>query len=157
MDWFRMDSDAMRHPKIGALAKNLDMNRYMVIGHLVCLLGGVAEHAETGSLDGVDDDTLELWSEWHGDAGKFANALRFVGLIDASNNEIHGWKKRHDCMLKERKRKTVLRKRRWDRARSVPAEKCATSDGTERAPARVYRTVPSNYNYTPPSPSRGGE
>ena len=110
MEWFRMDSDMPRHPKVCALAKALDADRVTVLGHLVCFLAGVAEHAENGSLKHVDDEAIEVWSAWHGDAGKFARALKSVGLIDAKRCDVHGWKKRHEYMIRERKRKARVRK-----------------------------------------------
>jgi len=151
MDWFRVDSDLPRHPHVLRLADKLDIGKAQALGHLTMLWCAVAEHAEDGSLANVTDGELEAWAEWPRDRkNEFANALRDAGWIGAKK-DMSGWAKRHEYMLRERKRKQELRNGKPDAARPARAPRAPRPEGDARtaralsAPPRgdaANRTVP---------------
>lgn len=120
MEWFRVDSDFPRHPRIQRLARTLAIPIPHAIGHLTCLFAAVAEHSEDGSLVGIDDADLEMWGQWSGEQGTFAAALKAEdGLIVVAKGraELRGWLKRHEQMFAERARRAENRVKDADRKR----------------------------------------
>lgn len=114
MDWFQVDSDMVRHPRVVRIAHKLRIPLARAIGHVVMFWSCVAEHAEWGDLTTISDDEVEVWSQWNGPRGKWAAALVDVGLVDAAR-QVHGWRERHERFLLERERKQ--RERLADRER----------------------------------------
>ena len=131
MDWFRVDSDVVEHPRVMQLAHRLHISRTLALGHLVTLWARVAKHAESGSLAGIEDSVVEQWAEWHpkkgAKSGEFVAALIAIGaLTDNAKRELRGWKKRNDYLMRERKRKQDMEKRRARPARNPRADSVPT-------------------------------
>lgn len=111
MNWFRVDTSLVSHPRLHALAEHLEIEPLIALGHLVAFWSGIAEHAERGDLSTISDTTIEAWAHWRGGRHDFAEALQRVGFLDADRT-VHGWIKRQDGMIKTRERKA----REWREA-----------------------------------------
>ena len=125
MDWFRVDSDIARHPKIVKLAHKLHISSVQALGHVIALFGCVAEHAESGDVSDVDDDGIEEWALWRGDRELFARAIAEVGILDVATRTIHGWEERHEATLRERVRAK-------DRVRAFRQRSCKSGERNAR-------------------------
>jgi hypothetical protein len=152
VDWFRLDSDVLRHPRVLKLMRLLKLSPAQAVGHLTCLFCGIAEHAEDGSLVHVEDEDIEIWAEWIDRDGRFANALIEVGIIETEPRHLHGWWERHEQMFKERERKA--RERLADQKRKAADRKEKHRNPVRKVSAGQTPDGPENVRPSPPDENR---
>ena len=99
MFWIRVASDLADSPKIGALARELRVNRDTAFARLVTLWGWVARHAPTGDLGSVPDSEVAHGAKWRGRPERFVAGLQASGLMD--HRIIHDWERMNGRSLAE--------------------------------------------------------
>lgn len=80
--WIRVNARLADDASVRAFGRELfpDLPAWIAIeaacGLLVTLWGRVIDEQEDGDLSGRDDDAIEEWAKWRGEAGVFARAFR---------------------------------------------------------------------------------
>ena len=103
MNWFRVDADIDRHPKVLRLAAILGVDRFKALGYLLVVLSNVARYAEDGDLSPFQSEVLAGWIGGR-NGRNVVESLFEAGIIDRTTRHVHGWMKRQKPMLDKRDR-----------------------------------------------------
>lgn len=90
----RMKRSAFDHPKIGRLAKLLDVPKYGAIGIVESLWQFTAKHAPAGDVGKWSDEEIAASMGWTGDSSALVSALveaRLLDLDPAARLIVHDW------------------------------------------------------------------
>ncbi len=161
MDWFKVATTFVDHPKVGALADELRIPETRAIGHILCLWTWVARYREDGDLTGVSGRDLARAARWKKGADRFVGALLKTGLLDLEGADIadlhqmdackiaelrqsmscntlgvHGWLEQHGRQLEERDRARE-RARKWREKKALEAQGGGDANANDDSTVRV--------------------
>lgn len=87
---FRISVDFWYHPKTKKLIRRLGLEG---VRSLQILWAWTAANRPSGSLTGMDDEDIELASDWNGEIGSFVKALKELHWLDQNQEGfvIHDW------------------------------------------------------------------
>lgn len=116
--WIRVNARLADDAEVRAFARRLlpDAPAWLAVeagvGLLVTLWGRVIDEQEDGNISQRDDDVLEEWAKWRGEAGRFATMFREAFAPDG---RIKLWQEYQGSLIarrekdRERKRQSVGR------------------------------------------------
>lgn len=173
MAWIESHQTLARHPKTKAVARDLNISRVTVVGHLHYLWWWALDYAEDGDLSGFSDDDIAEEAGWEGDADRFVLALRQSGFL-SDDMRINDWSDYTGRLVAQREGNRERQRRFRDRHRDVTephprAERDVTQantvgnsdvtrDVTPRNGATVHNpTVPNQPNQTEPTQPTTGD
>lgn len=85
------------HPKTKKLARRLGPGGPWA---MVCLILWAGQNRPDGSLDGMDEEDIELAAGWDGDMGAFVKAAVEIGFLDEDDEfRIHGWEEHQPWLV----------------------------------------------------------
>lgn len=121
MNWFRVDTTLVDHPKVIRFGEMAGVTTEAAIGRIVRFFSGVAMHAEDGDLTNIPAGAIAAWVRWKKKPDSLLQLLVDCGFIDeeGGSRRVHGWSRRHDYMIRERTRKIAAESERKDRARKA--------------------------------------
>lgn len=164
MEWVAIDvhigGDAVTH----RLAAAFRLRVPEAAGLLALVFGGMAQHAQDGSLAEVTDSQIESWALWHGKRGAFAAFFR-AQLCD-DDGTVRAWETYNGAAIREanasreRMREYRARRRREKEERErleseIRAARTAhetangTGDGTPNGTANGTRNEPRSVRLQP--------
>jgi len=93
MAWIESHTVLEEHPKVREIAKILNIEVVVLIGHLHCFWHRVLELREDGDITQWTEQDISYYARWNGDANLFYNSLlnRFI-------DEKNGFKLVHDWL-----------------------------------------------------------
>jgi hypothetical protein len=153
MEWVAIDvhigGDAVTH----RLAAAFRLRVPEAAGLLALVFGGMAQHAQDGSLADVTDSQIESWALWHGKRGTFAAFFR-AQLCD-EDGTVRAWEKYNGAAIREAKASRE-RMRQWREKRKLergvldqPSDQNGTGDGTPNGTANGTRNEPRSVRPQP--------
>src|SRR3990167_3478063 len=93
--WIELHTNLLRHRKTKNLARALQIEPFMAVGHLTSFWTNVLEQAEDGDITKWSKEDIADYACYVGDADKFYNALLNAGdgWIDEREGKIiiHDW------------------------------------------------------------------
>lgn len=152
--WIRVDSGLADHIKVRRLAARLfpplrseagesGVPSWIAVltveGLLVNVWSKVADHQDDSVLVERDDDELELWARWRGEAGLFAKAFRELFVTDG--RQIDSWEEYQGRLLERRRKDRARKKRPPNRGLSVGTSAGSSAGSSAPIPALQYSTV----------------
>ncbi len=168
--WIRVNARLADDADVRAFARALfpDLKAWIAVsaacGLLVTLWGRVIDEQEDGDLSGRDNDVLEEWAKWRGEAGAFALAFRDTFTADgmiAKWHEYQGPLIARRKLDRERKRQRMGRDQRPATAGDSGSPHGIPHDDPPEVRTGVHATSSRNGDgdgngerTTPPSPSR---
>lgn len=144
MSWLRIESNFVKHPKVGRLSALLDISKGEAGWLIMSALSWFSQFRPTGQVEGQHRDSdaasLEDFCEWTGPRGRMLRAFITAELIDDTPEtggfEYHSWPEYQGKVKasaeKERQRKADYRARKAAEKAAREAELSrGTSSGTK--------------------------
>ena len=156
MAWTPLAGGFPNHPKVGRLARALEICDAQAGGHIVFVWAWCLEYAPTGDLSRYNNGDIEAAAKWTGEPGRLVEALIDAGWLDQTLDglNVHDWEewggKYHEKRLSDAARK---------RGHGRSAEHPRKSDGT---PTEIRRTAQveerrEEKRRSPPTPQGAGK
>ncbi|GEM_PF-5083371 len=128
MDKIQIEAGYFQHFKIQKLRRKLGTDA--VLCHLI-LLTFTASNKPKGNLTGMDEEDIEIASNWTGESGKFVEALVDLRLLDKTKSffRVHDWQEHNAYLYNKPER--IRQARKAARARWKNRTKSKITDGAD--------------------------
>lgn len=114
--WIEVQQSLVRHPKTRKAARQLDMPRVHLVGHLVALWAWAVDYARDGDLADFTWAEIEEGAEWEGQPDALVEALYLAGFLDSDDGgatlRLHDWDDYSGGKLEQLERKKAGNRRR---------------------------------------------
>lgn len=131
--WFQFDATMPTHPKVEMMAAATGEDIATTVGRLAMLWCRVLSNDPDGDISNRNALYIEVAVKWPGERGKYLEALRQVGLIDADDEtgetHIHGWAERMTSYSESRRKQESRAKKR-----EKETSRAATTQRQDKAP-----------------------